>query len=214
MVSINQIKMSYYDKNMPDFKSGLFIFHRDFRIVDNVGLISASKKCEKLHTCFIFTPDQVGKANDYRSQNAIQFMIESLEDLSGEIERIGGELLCFYGKESTVLSKLIGELGVDAIFTNKDYTPYAISRESEMIKLAEKTKIHHELFPDYYLFEPGTVVSGQGKTATAYKKYTPFYDFVIEKTSSIEKPISKKITNLLRKLTEQKRINEAVTTRK
>ena len=39
--------------------NGLFIFHRDFRISDNKGLIEASKKCKNLHTCFIFTLDQV-----------------------------------------------------------------------------------------------------------------------------------------------------------
>ena len=48
-------------------KKGLFIFHRDFRIIDNKGLINASKICEKLYTCFIFTPEQVSN-NDYKSK--------------------------------------------------------------------------------------------------------------------------------------------------
>jgi deoxyribodipyrimidine photo-lyase len=93
------------------------------------------------------------------------------------------------------LKNLIAELGIDAIFTNKDYTPYAISREMEMVKIAERAKIHHELFSDYYLFEPGTILSGQGKNAHAYKKYTPFYFSTIGKTGLIEKPVSKKILN-------------------
>ena len=79
---------------------GLFIFRRDFRIQDNIGLLNASKLCKKLYTCFIFTPEQVGKSNSYRSQNAIQFMIESLEELSATIREHGGELLIFYGKNA------------------------------------------------------------------------------------------------------------------
>ena len=40
-------------------KKGLFLFHRDFRIIDNNGLVNASKECDKLYTCFIFTKEQV-----------------------------------------------------------------------------------------------------------------------------------------------------------
>jgi rhodanese-related sulfurtransferase len=66
-------------------EKGLFIFHRDLRIIDNIGLINAGHTCKELYLCFIFTPDQVGKNNSYRSQNAIQFMIESLDELSKDI---------------------------------------------------------------------------------------------------------------------------------
>ena len=65
---------------------GLFLFHRDFRIVDNNGLIEASKKCDQLYTCFVFTREQVMK-NSFKSKNSIQFMIESLENLAQEIKK-------------------------------------------------------------------------------------------------------------------------------
>ena len=61
--------------------NGLFIFHRDFRIKDNISLNLINKKVDKLYCCFIFTPEQVGSSNKYRSLNSIQFMIECLEDL-------------------------------------------------------------------------------------------------------------------------------------
>ena len=38
---------------MGKLQKGLFIFHRDFRIVDNVGLMKASKMVESLYVCFI-----------------------------------------------------------------------------------------------------------------------------------------------------------------
>jgi deoxyribodipyrimidine photo-lyase len=60
---------------------GLFLFHRDFRIEDNSGINRAIEMSDELYTCFIFTPEQVGRSNAYRSNNAIQFMIESLVDL-------------------------------------------------------------------------------------------------------------------------------------
>ena len=46
-------------------ENGLFIFRRDFRIVDNKGLILASNKCTNLYTVFIFTPEQVSDTNKF-----------------------------------------------------------------------------------------------------------------------------------------------------
>ena len=77
---------------MPINTRGLFIFHRDFRIKDNVGLNNAGFICDKLYTCFIFTPEQVTRKNSYKSNNSVQFMIESLQDLNNDIETNGGEL--------------------------------------------------------------------------------------------------------------------------
>ena len=51
--------------------NGLFIFHRDFRIKDNISLNLINKKVDKLYCCFIFTPEQVGSSNKYRSLNSI-----------------------------------------------------------------------------------------------------------------------------------------------
>jgi len=171
-------------------ENGLFIFHRDFRIVDNIGLIEASKLCKNLYTCFIFTPEQVGFSNEYRSQNAIEFMIESLEDLEFQLHIKNGKLLILYGKQTTILKELIRELNIDGIFFNKDYTPYAIERDTETIELCKKLSIECQMFSDYYLYEPGSITTG----GNAYKKYTPFYLKVIHKHPL--EPQLKKVNNL------------------
>ena len=36
------------------FEKGLFVFRRDLRLFDNVGLNQAWKQCNKLYVCFIF----------------------------------------------------------------------------------------------------------------------------------------------------------------
>jgi deoxyribodipyrimidine photo-lyase len=156
-------------------ENGLFIFHRDFRITDNIGLIEAGKLCKNLYTCFIFTPEQVGKANDYRSQNAIQFMIESLEDLESQIHIKNGKLLVFYGKQVDVIRQLVKEFSIQGVFFNKDYTPYAVKRDIEAQELCNNLSIKCQMFSDYYLYEPGTINTGTSVHASAYKKYTPFY---------------------------------------
>ena len=170
------------------FDKGLFIFHRDLRIHDNIGLITASEQCKELFVCFVFTPEQVGKSNHYRSNNAIQFMIESLEDLEKDVKSQGGELGIFYGKQLKIIDEYIKTKQIGAVFYNKDYTPYAVERDTATREHCKKRGIECIESADYYLHEPGTVLTG-GKTA--YKKFTPFYDSV--KTKKVLSPSNKKV---------------------
>ena len=176
---------------MTKYKNGLFIFRRDLRINDNMALHHATHECENVYTCFIFTPEQVGPTNQYRSDNAIQFMIESLEDLAADIHSAGGELHTFYGKNKGIVSELIEVLQIDAVYFNRDYTPYAILRDDEISKVCNKHKIQCSMYQDYYLYEPGTVLNKSGQV---YKKFTPFYDTVLP--MSVEPSVSTKKSTL------------------
>lgn len=164
---------------------GLFIFHRDFRISDNIALNNAGVVCNKLYTCFIFTPEQVTN-NKYKSDNSVQFMIESLNDLAIDIKKNSGELLCFYGSQTIILKQLVEELKITHLFFNDDYSPYAIQRDNEAKQLCNKLQIECQTYPDYYLYEPGTVLVESSKNA--YKKYTPFYNAVLN--NRVSKPIN------------------------
>lgn len=152
---------------------GLFIFRRDFRIDDNNGLNWMSFHCKNIHPVFIFTPEQVGTGNDFKSNNAVLFMIQSLIDLEAQVKKRGGSLTCFYGKNPSVIQQLIKELGVDYVCFNRDYTPYAKKRDDEIFSLCKKLGVVCESAPDYYLHEPGTIHNGSGDT---YKKFTPYYE--------------------------------------
>jgi deoxyribodipyrimidine photo-lyase len=92
---------------MATFENGLFIFRRDLRIIDNVGLNLANSICKHIYPIFIFTPEQVGQTNKFKSDNSIQFMIESLENLSSEIRKDGGKLHTFYGNNNSIINNLI-----------------------------------------------------------------------------------------------------------
>ena len=68
------------------YNKSIFIFRRSFRLQDNTALIEALKQSEFVIPIFIFTPEQV-KINKYKSNNAIQFMIESLKDLGKDLKK-------------------------------------------------------------------------------------------------------------------------------
>ena len=167
---------------------GIFIFRRDFRIQDNIGLHEMSKICSSIIPIFIFTPEQITDKNKFRSQNAIQFMIEALDDLAGELTIHKSNLHCFMGDNVTIIESLVSRIGAKHICFNRDYTPYAIKRDREIAELCVKLDIQCHQFEDYYLFPPGTVRK-TGATGDSfesfYRKFTPFYDKAIKSMPSI-----------------------------
>ena len=155
------------------FENGLFIFRRDLRIVDNNGLNLLNEKCKNIYTIFIFTPEQAGNGNKYKSDNAVQFMIESLEDLASNISKMGGQLHTFYGHNDKVVEDCIKAWNINVVCFNVDITPYARERDAKIIKLCEKTETYVMYDYDYYLCEPGSIVNGSGDP---YVKFTPYYE--------------------------------------
>lgn len=170
-------------KETKKLTKGIFIFRRDFRLVDNIGLLELSKKCDIIYPIFIFTPEQV-HSNPYKSDSCVQFMIESLISLDSQIKNIGrggGDvgLQCFYGKNKEILQKIINDV-VDVSFVgfNRDYTPYAKKRDESIIALCETMNIETIIGEDYYLHVPGSIMNSSGNP---YQKFTPYYNIAKSK---------------------------------
>ena len=171
-------------------KKSIFIFRRSYRLDDNKGLIKCCKESDKVYPVFIFTPEQVTNANKYKSNNAIQFMVESLEDLDKQLEKRGSRLMSFYGQNNKVLKKLIKELDIDSIYVNVDYTPYSRKRDKGIMNLCKKMGKEFVYDEDILLQKVGTVLKDDGE---AYKKYTPFYRRALG--FEVDKPIKNNFKN-------------------
>lgn len=169
---------------MKIYNKTLFIFHRDLRLHDNTGLIMACAQSKTVIPCFIFTPEQVGVTNKYKSDNAIQFMIESLQDLAEQLEHKEGRLYLFHNETETVIKDLIKHEKIDAVFSNKDYTPFAQKRDKSLVKLCKEHDVAFHTFDDALLNAPGAVLNGSGEP---YKVFTPFWK------ASVAHPVAKDI---------------------
>jgi len=155
-----------------NYSLGIHLFRRDLRINDNTSFNTAVTSCAAVIPLFIFDPRQVGDENSYRSINAIQFMIESLHDLDDQLKEKGGKLFCFTGKAEEVIEKLITELPVDAVFVNKDYTPFSIKRDENLEKVCKKNQVRFMSLDDALLNPPEAITTGTGKP---FSVYTPFF---------------------------------------
>lgn len=148
----------------------IHLFRRDLRLEDNTALIAALSESEKVLPCFIFDPRQVDK-NDYRSDNCVQFMIDSLRDLKGQLNAKGGKLFLFYGKTQKVLEMLLKETNAFAVFCNRDYTPFSKKRDRSISEVCKNFGAEFFQFDDALIVKPEEIVHLHGKPYTVFSHF-------------------------------------------
>ena len=177
----------------------IHIFRRDYRLEDNTTLIEALKTHETVIPIFIFTSRQIDpKKNEYRSDNAVQFLCESLADLNKQLRAKNSQLFCFYddGKidEIELLEDIIDICpDVKTVSFNMDYTNYSKKRDAEIVKLCADKGLTCLIKDDICLNPVGTIVTGSGKP---YSKFTPFWRTSAAK--DIPKPAKNAHSNYLK----------------
>jgi deoxyribodipyrimidine photo-lyase len=155
----------------------LFIFRRDLRLEDNTALLRALESSGEVCVAFIFDPRQC-EPHDYFSPHAFQFLRESLDELSLRVGERGGVLYCFYGKADEVIRELLDVERFDAVYINRDYTPFSRRRDAAIKKVCQKHGAVFEECDDALLCAPGAVMKQAGGP---YAVFTPFYKKAAER---------------------------------
>ncbi len=138
-----------------------FIFRRDLRTRDNTGLMRASQECEEVVPTFILDPRQL-ENNPYRSEFAVNFMLDSLTYLDEELRELGSKLHVLRG----VAEEVVAHMDVDRVYVNEDYTPFSIRRDVEMSKVKPMTSTEDLLLTPKESFL---------KNGKPYSVFTRFY---------------------------------------
>jgi deoxyribodipyrimidine photo-lyase len=167
----------------------LFIFRRDLRIRDNNALKYAINKFDNIVPIFIFTPEQITSQNKFRSDNAIQFMIESLKELNKNLDN---KLVFQYGDNIDVLKSICRKIKVIRIIFNVDYTKYARQRDGKIMKLCKSLDIECLIVEDYLLSKMGTYNKDNGDP---YLVFTPFKNNAMK--TIVKKPSIYKIKGII-----------------
>ena len=150
----------------------LFIFRRDLRLADNSALIRALRDSAQVIPAFIFDPRQTGR-HPYKSENALQFLVASLIELDREIRTKGSHLYLFQGEAEKVVSNLIRSEALDAVYVNRDYTPFSRRRDRAIEDVCRERNAAFVSCGDALLNEPGAVVKAGGGP---YTVFTPFFN--------------------------------------
>ena len=154
------------------YSKSVFIFRRDLRLQDNTGLNLALKQSEKVVACFIFDPKQIG-SHPYQSKPGLQFMLESINDLQQQMIDINAALGLYNDSPENVLSHLVNEHAIEAVFINRDYTPFSRQRDYQLGLRCNELGLKLHVVADALLTEPEQAVK---QDQSAYKVFTAFYN--------------------------------------
>ena len=169
------------------YKTSLFIFRRDLRIQDNLSLHACLQDSDHVVPLFVFNDSQISEdKNEYFSESAFQFMLESLTDLQERFKEQGGILFFENGKIADVIKRAHEEYKINAIYLGEDYTPFSVARDKHIREVCLGLNIDFHQKHDLILTNPRDIRTGGG---TPYKVFTPF-----KNTAKREIPVPKPIT--------------------
>lgn len=169
--------------------SYVFIFTRDYNIIDNVSLYSIPSQY-KILPIFVFTPEQSDETiNKYYSNRSFQFLLNGLDYLKSQIP-----LVTYKGKTIDILEKLIKQkhLDIKGISINRDVTPFAKLRETEIHNFCKKNNLDFICKWNHFLTDFDSIKTQEGNF---YKVFTPFYN---KSKSEVDTKIYKRNYNWLK----------------
>tara|TARA_B100001989_G_scaffold235950_1_gene197535 strand:+ start:21 stop:1436 length:1416 start_codon:yes stop_codon:yes gene_type:complete len=166
------------------YKRSVFIFRRDLRLEDNLGLLAALENSEEVVPLFIFDDRQINKKeNEFFSSPAFYFMLNSLAELDEALKNRGSQLHVAHGQPELVVKSLIENDQVEAVYVNKDYTPFSRKRDGEINDVCKAVEVPLFRLDDVALSPIETIRTGQDKV---YTVYTPFMKNAIQ--NEVPKP--------------------------
>ena len=173
------------------YKKTLFIFRRDLRIEDNIGLIESLQNSKEVIPCFIYDENIIKKLKD--SKFRWNFLNVSLVDLDNELKKKGTSLQILEGKPEKIIDNMIKKYNLNAIFLNTDFTNYAQRRDEKIFQIFKKNKISFHSTLDFLLHNPNEIKTNEGSPYTIYSFfYKKARQFPIKK---IIKNIQKNYSN-------------------
>ncbi len=149
----------------------IFWFRRDLRLQDNWGLCHALQQQRPVLPVFIYDRNILDKLDD-PSDARVQFIYEALAALQRQLVDAGASLQTFYGTPAHVFAELTRTYNIEKVFTNHDYEPYAIQRDSEVAALLQAKNIAFKTFKDQVIFEKDEVVKEDGSPYTVFTPYS------------------------------------------
>jgi deoxyribodipyrimidine photo-lyase len=140
----------------------LMWFRRDLRLADNPAWSAATRSHDEVVALFVIDP-ALWRPGSIRTS----LLAGHLEALDGALAERGGRLRIEHGDPETVVPHFAGRAGVDAVYLNEDYTPYATRRDA-----AVEAAVAMERFSGLVIHPPGDVLTAAG---TPPKVFTPYH---------------------------------------
>ncbi|MFB6216233.1 MAG: deoxyribodipyrimidine photo-lyase, partial [Candidatus Aenigmatarchaeota archaeon] len=138
---------------------------RSLREHDNAALVEASKEHEEIVPFYVI--DEEYFEHEELGYPRVKFWHDALVDLKERLENDGKDLVVRKGRPVEQLEKIIEETGADALYFNRDYSPYSKQRDAEV----EKLDVDVKSFKDIVMFEKQEITTNKGDPYKVYSYY-------------------------------------------
>ena len=146
-------------------KKNIFWFRNDLRLHDNPGLFNAAEQGDVLPV-YIFDGSikdpQCGKVSRWWLHHSLKKLNEKLDDC----------LNVYKGNAQKILSKIIKDHAVGAVYLSTCYEPGRREQDAALAKELRAQGVVVEFFNTSLLWEPQDVLKEDG---TSYRVFTPFF---------------------------------------
>ncbi|MES2556263.1 MAG: deoxyribodipyrimidine photo-lyase [Bacteroidota bacterium] len=180
-------------------KTAIFWHRRDLRIADNAGLFKALKHGRPVQPVFIFDTTILEQLP--RNDQRVLFIHQEINALKKQYREFGSDLLIVAGNPIDKIPELTKELNAQAVFTNRDYEPYALQRDKQLAELLQQQSVEFIGAKDHVIFEKGEVVKSDGKPYTVFTPYMRRWKEQLSDFYTKSYPVEKYAGNL-RKISE------------
>lgn len=151
-------------------KVAIFWFRRDLRLDDNAGLFRALLSEYPVLPLFIFDQEILKELPEDDAR--LTFIHSEIHRLSQKLQQDYGSSVAMYcGTPLEVFKKLISDWDVAAVYTNRDYEPYARKRDKNVGDFLKSENIPFLTEKDQVIFEKDEVTKDDGDP---YVVYTPY----------------------------------------
>lgn len=146
-------------------------FRRDLRLGNNPALTYAIQHHDRILPVYIHAPNEAGT---WREGAASQWWLHhSLTSLKHSLQTLGADLILRQGMTTLdVLQTISGETRIDAIYWNRLYTPWGITRDMAIKQQLNAGGITTKSFNASLLLEPHQIVKPDG---APYKVFTAYW---------------------------------------
>lgn len=150
--------------------TALFWHRRDLRMNDNHGLFKALTSGLKVIPVFIFDKTILSKLKP--DDQRVIFIHKQIEKLKNQYQQFGSDLHVYYGNPTNLIPQIAQENNVQKVFTNRDYEPNALQRDTTVFELLKSKSIEFIGAKDHVIFEKNEVLKDDGKPYTVFTPYS------------------------------------------
>ena len=150
--------------------SVLVWFRRDLRNTDHTALAEAMRRAQQVFCVFVFDWD-ILEALPTRTDRRVEYIQRSLVELDAALRQQGGALIVIEGSATHEIPRLALELGVSAVFANRDYEPQAKLRDAIVAEALIQGGIGFELFKDQVIFDGVEILTQTGRPFSVFTPY-------------------------------------------